>query len=160
MSKIEKDKAVFIHYTLTDDEGEVLDSSEEAEPLGYLHGHGQIIPGLEKELEGHEVGDSFEVTIQAEEAYGLRNEDLVSTVPSSLFEGVDDVEVGMQFRAESDQGPQLVTVTEVEGEEVTIDANHPLAGEQLNFEVEVKDIRPATDEELQHGHVHTDGHSH
>ena len=158
--KAEKDKAVFIHYTLTDDEGEVLDRSEGGAPLGYLHGHGQIIPGLEEELEGREEGDAFEVTIESEDAYGARTDDLISTVPASLFEGVDEVEVGMQFRADSDQGQRLVTVTDVEGEDVTIDANHPLAGERLNFEVEIQEIRPATDEELDHGHVHGPGGAH
>jgi FKBP-type peptidyl-prolyl cis-trans isomerase SlyD len=115
---------------------------------------------LEQELEGRQAGEEFEVTIEADDAYGQRSDELISKVPSSLFEGVDDVEVGMQFRADSDQGQRLVTVTEVEGEEVTIDANHPLAGERLNFAVEVDEIRPATDEELNHGHVHGEGHSH
>lgn len=158
--KAEKDKAVFIHYTLKDDQGEVLDSSEGGTPLGYLHGHGQIIPGLEKELEGRQQGDEFEVTLETEEAYGQRDDALVSTVSSELFEGVDEVEVGMQFRADSDQGQRLVTVTEVEGEEVTIDANHPLAGERLHFQVEVEEVREATDEELAHGHIHGPGGAH
>ena len=158
--KVDKDKAVFIHYTLTDQEGEVIDSSEGGAPLGYLHGHGQIIPGLEKELEGREQGDEFEVTLETEEAYGERDDALVSKVSSDLFEGVEDVEVGMQFRADSDQGQRLVTVTEVEGEDVTIDANHPLAGERLHFEVEVQEIIPATDEELAHGHLHGPGGAH
>lgn len=158
--KVEKDKAVFIHYKLTGDDGEVLDSSEGGAPLGYLHGRSQIIPGLEQELEGREEGDTFEVTIESEDAYGDRTDDLISTVPASLFEGVDEVEVGMQFRADSDQGQRLVTVTDIEGEEVTIDANHPLAGERLNFEVEIQEIRPATDEELNHGHVHGPGGAH
>lgn len=158
--KIAKDHAVFIRYTLTGKDGEIIDRSEEGQPLGYLHGHGQIIPGLEGELEGRQQGDEFQVTLEAEDGYGHRDEALVSKVSSSLFEGVDEVEVGMQFRADSDEGQQLVTVTEVADDEVTIDANHPLAGEQLTFDVAIQEVRPATDEELRHGHVHGEGHSH
>lgn len=158
--KIAKDHAVHFHYVLTDDNGEVLDDSHDGQPLGYLHGHDNIIPGLEAALEGHEEGDEFEVTVEADEAYGQRNEDLVDDVPASLFEGVDNVQVGMQFRAQGDDAEQLVTVTGVEGDQVTIDANHPLAGERLNFAVEVTGVRPATDTELRHGHVHDGGHDH
>jgi FKBP-type peptidyl-prolyl cis-trans isomerase SlyD len=158
--EIAKDHAVRFHYTLTDDEGQVLDDSRQAGPLGYLHGHDNIIPGLERAMTGHEAGDEFEVTVEAEEAYGQRDEELVEKVSASLFEGVDDVEVGMQFRAQGDDGEQLVTVVEVQGDEVTIDANHPLAGERLNFAVEITEVRPATESELRHGHVHSGEHEH
>jgi FKBP-type peptidyl-prolyl cis-trans isomerase SlyD len=158
--KIAKDHAVHFHYTLKDDSGQVLDDSHEGEPLSYLHGHDNIIPGLEVALEGHEQGDQFDVTVEADDAYGQRNEDLVESVPASLFEGVDDVEVGMQFRAQGEDDEELVTVTGIDGDEITIDANHPLAGERLNFSVEITGVRAATDTELRHGHVHGGDHEH
>lgn len=157
---IEKDRAVFFHYTLTDASGDTIEDSRSGEPLGYLHGHSVIIPGLERELEGKSVGDQFEVTVEPAQAYGDRDEELVQEVPDSLFEGVEDVEVGMQFRAQAEEGERLVTVTDVEGDQVTIDANHPLAGERLHFDVEVTEVRPATEEELRHGHIHGEGDSH
>jgi FKBP-type peptidyl-prolyl cis-trans isomerase SlyD len=158
--KIAKDHAVHFHYTLKDDSGQVLDDSHEGEPLSYLHGHDNIIPGLEVALEGHEQGDQFDVTVEADDAYGQRNEDLVESVPASLFEGVDDVEVGMQFRAQGEDDEELVTVTGIDGDEITIDANHPLAGERLNFSVEITGVRAATGTELRHGHVHGGDHEH
>ncbi|MGA9532421.1 MAG: peptidylprolyl isomerase [Anaerolineales bacterium] len=158
--RIGKDHAVHFHYTLTDDSGKVLDDSHDSEPLGYLHGHDNIITGLEAALEGREAGDEFVVTVEADDAYGQRNEDLVEDVPASLFEGVDDVQVGMQFMAQGEDAEQLVTVTGVEDDQVTIDANHPLAGERLNFAVEITEVRAATDTELRHGHVHSGDHEH
>ncbi|MBD3670181.1 MAG: peptidylprolyl isomerase [Gammaproteobacteria bacterium] len=156
-----KNKVVSIHYTLTNDQGEVLDSSNGGEPMPYLHGHMNIIPGLEKELEGKAVGDKLKVTVAPDEGYGERNDALVEKVPMNMFQGVEKVEPGMQFHAQTGQGMTVVTVTGVEGDEVTIDANHPLAGEQLTFDVEVTEIRDASDEELEHGHVHgPGGHEH
>lgn len=152
--QIAADKVVQIHYTLTNDEGEVLDSSEGQEPLAYLHGFGNIIPGLENALAGRVVGDKFQVTIPPEEAYGLRDDDLVQAAPRSAFQGVPEVLPGMQFHAESPEGIQLVTVIDVDGDNVILDGNHPMAGITLNFDVEVTDIREATAEELDHGHVH------
>lgn len=157
--QIAADKVVQIHYTLTNDEGEVLDSSEGQEPLAYLHGFGNIIPGLESALAGRGVGDKFQVTIPPEEAYGLRDDDLVQAAPRSAFQGVPEVLPGMQFHAESPEGVQLVTVIDVDGDNVILDGNHPMAGLTLNFDVEVTDIREATAEELDHGHVH-DPHGH
>lgn len=157
--QIAADKVVQIHYTLTNDEGEVLDSSEGQEPLAYLHGFGNIIPGLESALTGRGVGDKFQVTIPPEEAYGLRDDDLVQAAPRSAFQGVPEVLPGMQFHAESPEGVQLVTVIDVDGDNVILDGNHPMAGITLNFDVEVTDIREATAEELDHGHVH-DPHGH
>lgn len=152
--KIAENTVVRFDYTLRDSGGEVVDSSEEREPLAYLHGHANIIPGLEKALTGHKEGDEFEVTVQPEEAYGEHREDLVQTVPRSAFEGVEQLEPGMRFQAESNAGPVLVTVKEVGDEEVVVDGNHMLAGEELHFSVAVKDVREATDEEIEHGHVH------
>lgn len=158
--KVEKDRAVFFHYTLTNQHGDTIEQSRGEEPLGYIHGARSIIPGLEQEMDGRDVGDQFEVTIEPEQAYGAHDQDLIQKVPSSLFEGVDQVEEGMQFRAQSEEGERLVTVTDVEGDEVTIDANHPLAGETLNFEVEITEVREATEQELVHGHVHVEGEDH
>jgi FKBP-type peptidyl-prolyl cis-trans isomerase SlyD len=159
--QIAADKVVQIHYTLTNDEGEILDSSEGQEPLAYLHGFGNIIPGLENALTGRVVGDKFQVTIPPEEAYGLRDDELVQAAPRGAFQGVPEVLPGMQFHAESPDGIQLVTVIDVDGDNVILDGNHPMAGITLNFDVEVTEIRDATAEELDHGHVHgPHGHHH
>ena len=158
---IAEQSVVSIHYTLTNDAGETLDTSDGREPLVYLHGAQNIIPGLESELTGKSVGDSFDVTIQPEEAYGTVNPELVQTVPHSAFEGVEKVEPGMQFQARGDNGEtQVITVTEVADSGVTVDGNHPLAGQVLNFSVRVEEIRAATEEEIEHGHVHGPGGHH
>ena len=150
-----------IHYTLTDGQGKVIDTSEGQEPLAYLHGAGNIIPGLEKALLGKTVGDKFTVSIPAAEAYGVRDDSMVQELPSNMFSGIDNIEVGMEFHAETEHGLQVVTVTSVEGDNVTIDGNHPLAGVDLTFDVEVADIRAASAEEIEHGHAHgAGGHHH
>lgn len=140
-----------IHYTLTDDSGQVIDKSPEAKPLSYLHGAGNIVPGLEKALTGKKPGDSLTVDVKPEEAYGERNENLVQAVPREAFKGVDSVEPGMQFKAQTERGPLLVTVVEVGEQQVKIDGNHPLAGRKLHFAVEVADVREASTEEKQLG---------
>lgn len=145
------------HYTLTDGTGKVLDSSEGQDPLSYLHGASNIIPGLEEALAGKQVGDKLQVAVPAAQAYGLRNDDLIQELPSSMFSGIDQIEVGMEFHAETEHGLQVVTVTKVEGDQVTIDGNHPLAGVDLNFDVEITEVRAATEDELSHGHVHSAG---
>ena len=145
---------VSIHYTLTNKAGEKLDSSIGAEPLTYLHGAGNIIPGLENALSETTVGAKLTVTIEAADAYGERNEDQIQTVSKEMFQGIDNIEAGMQFQADSSSGPAIVTITKVEGDNITIDGNHPLAGEQLTFEVEVMEIRSATETEMEHGHIH------
>lgn len=147
--KVEAQKVVSIHYTLTSD-GVELDSSKGREPLTYLHGGGGIIPGLEKALEGREAGEDLSVVIEPEEGYGPVNDDLIQNVPKTAFEGVEKVEPGMQFQASGQNGAvQNITVVKVEEEEVTIDANHPLAGQTLHFEVKVEEVREPTPEELQ-----------
>ena len=151
---------VSIHYTLTNKTGEKLDSSIGAEPLSYLHGSGNIIPGLDSALSDSTVGDKLTVTIEPADAYGERNEQKIQTVSKDMFQGMDKVEVGMQFQADSSTGPALVTITEIEGDNITIDGNHPLAGEQLTFAVEVMDIRSATETEIEHGHIHGAGCNH
>lgn len=148
---------VHIHYTLTDQAGDVLDSSVGNEPLVYIQGMGNIIPGLEQALSGKQVGDRFTVTIPPENAYGNRDEALILTVPRDAFEGVDDIQAGMRFQTRTEQGMQVFTVAEVAADQVVIDGNHPLAGEPLTFDVEVTNVREATSEELDHGHVHGEG---
>lgn len=151
--EITEARVASIHYTLTDDGGEVIDKSPESQPLRYLHGAGNIVPGLEKALAGRQVGDALKVDVEPEEGYGPRNERLVQVVPRNVFEGVDKVEPGMQFQAHSQRGPLLVTVVEVGDAQVKIDGNHPLAGRTLHFDVEVADVRDASDEEKQTGRV-------
>ena len=160
MTAIANNHVVSFHYTLTNAEGETLDKSQ-GEPLVYLHGAGNIIPGLEKALEGKTVGDKFTVTIPAAEGYGEYNPDLVQEVPAQMFQGVENIEAGMQFQAQTDDGVQVVTVKAIEGENIIVDANFPLAGQDLTFEVEIAEIRDASEEELEHGHVHgAGGHHH
>jgi len=150
-----EDKAVVIfHYTLTNDQGELIESSKESEPLAYIHGQGRIISGLETALEGRQSGDKFNVRLEPSDAYGERTDELVQTMPRSAFVDADDLDVGMAFRALSEGGETIVHVVNIEGDQVTVDGNHPLAGQALNFDVEVEDVRQATEEELSHGHVH------
>ncbi|TXI07932.1 MAG: peptidylprolyl isomerase [Rhizobium sp.] len=152
---------VLMHYTLTNNKGEVLDSSAGSDPLAYLHGMGNIIPGLENALTGKKAGDKLKVTVQPEDGYGVRDESQVQQVPRRAFQGVSDVKPGMSFTADGPSGPVRVTVTKVLGDMVTVDSNHPLAGEVLNFDVEITEVREATQEELDHGHVHgAGGHHH
>jgi len=159
--QISKHKAVAIEYTLTNDSGEVIDSSEGQDPLTYLHGAGNLISGLEQALEGKSAGEELKVTISPEDAYGERIDELVQIVPRDRFEGADELEVGMRFHASSDHGETLVTITEVTDDEVTVDGNHPLAGETLHFEVKVVEVRDASEEEVSHGHIHgPGGHDH
>jgi FKBP-type peptidyl-prolyl cis-trans isomerase SlyD len=154
---IEKNKVGQIHYSLTDADGNLIDASNE-NPLAYLHGHANLIPGLEKQLEGKKVGDKFTASISPEEGYGEVQAHLVQEgVPKSMFQGVDNLEVGMRFEAQSEQGVHSVEITEVGDETVTVDGNHPLAGKTLNFDIEVVGVRDATEDELEHGHAHGDG---
>lgn len=146
---------VSIHYTLTNNDGDVIDSSKDGAPLSFLHGAGNIIPGLEAALLGKAVGDALQVTIQPEDAYGERQDDMVQVVPREMFQGVEEIQPGMQFQAQApDGGVQMIVVAAVEDDEITVDANHPLAGVVLNFDVSVEAVREPTAEELDHGHVH------
>lgn len=158
--QVAENSVVLIHYTLTNDQGEVLDSSSGGEPLAYLHGSGNIIPGLERALEGKQAGDKLVVKVAPADGYGERNDSLIQQVPKRAFQGVAQIQPGMSFTAQSSQGPMQVTVTAVAGDMVTVDGNHPLAGETLNFDVEVAEVRKATLEELSHGHVHGPGGHH
>lgn len=159
--QIAQDSVALIDYTLTNDNGDVIDSSAGGEPLAYLHGHHNIIPGLEKALLGKAVGDSLKVSIEPAEGYGEFNPELMEVVPRHLFAGVDDIQAGMQFQAQTAQGMQVITVAAVEGDNITVNGNHPLAGQTLHFDVTVKEVRTASEEELAHGHVHgIGGHHH
>lgn len=161
MNQITHNSAVSIHYRLTDEQGNQLDASMQ-EPLVYLHGHHNIIPGLEKALEGKTVGDELTVTVAPAEAYGEYYQEAVQDIPREYFQGVDTIEVGMQFQSQTENGqPMLVQVIAVDDKTVRVDANHPLAGKSLTFEVKIADIRAATEEEIAHGHIHgVGGHHH
>ena len=155
--QIAESSVASFHYTLTDDQGQVLDSSEGREPLTYLHGVGQIVPGLEKAMTGRQAGDQFKVDVAPEEGYGVHHAELTQSVPREAFQGEEDIQPGMQFQGHGPQGVINVTVTAVDDQVVHIDGNHPLAGKTLHFAIEVTDVRAATEEELAHGHVHGEG---
>jgi FKBP-type peptidyl-prolyl cis-trans isomerase SlyD len=157
--QVSENKVVSIHYTLKDEQGATIDSSVGKEPLSYLHGRKNIITGLENALTGKNVGDKLTVTIPPEEAYGPYDQGLIQVLPREAFGGAETIEVGMQFYSESPEGVQMITIKSVDGDQITVDANHPLAGQTLYFDVEIMGVREATEEELQHGHVH-DGHQH
>ena len=154
--RIEEHAVVLIHYVLTNDDKEVLDSSEGQDPLAYLHGTGHLIEGLEAQLLGKAAGDKLDVTVQPANGYGEFNEELVQVVPNDVFDGVESIEPGMQFQTSNEDGSggETITVVSVENDEVTIDGNHTLAGVTLHFAVDIIEVREATAEELEHGHVH------
>lgn len=159
--EIAKDKVVTMHYKLTNDEGIELDSSIGSDPLVFMHGHGALIPGLEKALVGKKKNDSFKVSVDAPQAYGERDERLKVKVPMASFVDSSQVVLGAQFQADTEDGPAVVTIVEIEKDGVIIDGNHPLAGVDLNFDVQILDVRDATHEEKSHGHVHgPGGHEH
>jgi len=158
--QIGKNKVVAIHYTLRDNEGTTIDSSIGGEPLTYIQGIGNLIPGMEEGLEGLTVGEKVNILVSPEKGYGVRHDQLIQKVPRASF-GTQDIKPGMQFQTQGNHGAQVVTVTDVGLDSVTVDGNHPLAGVELNFDVEVISIREATKEELDHGHVHgAGGHHH
>lgn len=158
--KIAEESVVSIHYTLKNDEGTVLDSSNGGEPLEYLQGYGNVIPGLEAALLGKSLGDRFKVAIAPDQAYGERNEKLVQRIPKDQFPDPSRLKAGMQFQINGPNGPMILNVMEVSGQEVVVDGNPELAGQTLNFEIEVTGVRSATAEELEHGHVHGPGGHH
>ena len=154
--KITKHSVAAIHYTLKDNTGKVLDSSEGREPLYYLHGEGNLIPGMEEGLEGQEKGNKLQLTIAPEKGYGVRDEKMIQKIPRSAFGG-EKIEKGMQFQTNNGG---VVTVTNVGLDQITVDANHALAGVELSFSVEVIEVRAATSDEIAHGHVHGPGGHH
>ncbi|MCC4800213.1 peptidylprolyl isomerase [Enterovibrio norvegicus] len=155
--KVTKDVVVSIAYQVKNEDGILVDESTKASPLQYLQGHNNLIVGLENAIEGREAGDVFEVTVAPEDAYGEYLDAMVQRVPADVFQGVDEITVGMRFLADTDQGPIPVEVTEVDGDEVVVDGNHMLAGQTLTFNVEVVELRAATEEEIEHGHIHQAG---
>ncbi len=159
--QITADRVVLIHYTLKDDGGAVLDSSAGGEPLAYIQGHGNIVAGLERALEGQQDGNTLAVSVAPADGYGVRDEALIQRVPKRALQGAGEIKKGMQFQAGTDEGVRLYTVTAVMGDMVTLDGNHPLADQTLHFDVQVVGVREATAEELEHGHVHgAGGHHH
>jgi len=158
---VDKDKVVTFHYTLKDANGEEMESSREAEPMTYLHGGSNIIIGLEKAMQGRKTGDAFEVTIGPEEAYGVRQDVNIQRIPLKKLKGVGKIMPGQILNLQTKEGPVQVTVVKVGRFNVDVDANHPLAGETLTFDIEVTEVRDASAEEIEHGHVHgPGGHEH
>lgn len=161
--KIAQNKVVVMHYAVMDSEENLIDSSYDDKPLSFIHGNGFLIPGLEDALTDKAVSDKFVVDVPATKGYGERDEDFVQMVPKEMFEGADELELGMQLRAQTDDGEQTVIVVGVEENDIIVDGNHPLAGIDLKFDVEILEVRDATEDELKHGHVHGEGgcgHSH
>jgi FKBP-type peptidyl-prolyl cis-trans isomerase SlyD len=158
--QVEKNRIVSLHYTLRDEQGKVIDTSSGRAPLTYLHGKGNIIPGLERALAGKAAGDTLDVTVAPAEGYGPRDERLVQIVARAKFGEVPNLAPGMQVRASGSQGARLVTVVRVDPDFVTVDGNHPLAGRTLHFTLEIADVRKATHEEIAHGHAHGPGGHH
>ncbi len=157
--QIADNTVVELNYKLTID-GELIDESEAGHPLAYIHGNGNLIPGMENALTGKSTGDKFSLTLEPKDAYGEYDDALSMKVDRSELSGIDNLEVGLQLEAEFPEGTKVATVKAIDGDEVTIDGNHPLAGERLNFEIEVVGVRAATKEELAHGHPHGPGGAH
>ncbi|HUP90682.1 MAG TPA: peptidylprolyl isomerase [Solimonas sp.] len=158
--EVAESRVVLIHYTLTNDAGEVLDSSRGSEPLAFLAGSGSIIAGLDKALLGRKAGEAFKVRIAPEEAYGTRDESLVQSLPRRNFKGIGNLKVGQRLQAQSDHGTRVIEIKAIAGDMVTVDGNHALAGVPLSFDVEIVEVRAATAEEMSHGHVHGPGGHH
>lgn len=158
--KVNKNKVVSIHYTLKNDDGIVIDSSDGREPLTYLHGNGNLVPGLEKDLEGKESGAKLKSNVSPLEGYGEMDPKMLMELPKENFEGAGEIKPGMQFQAEWEDGVRIFSVTEVKENTVLVNGNHALAGQTLNFDVEITAIRDATKVEIEHGHVHDPNHHH
>ena len=158
---IKKNKVVTLDYTLKNSEGMLLDTSEGRESLLYLHGVGALIPGLEIELDGKKTGDILSVIVPPEKAYGSKSDDLYQKVSKDGFQGEEELSVGMQVQLDTDNGQVIALVSEINGDEVILDMNHPLADMELHFDVEIKNVREATSDEIAHGHAHgVGGHQH
>jgi FKBP-type peptidyl-prolyl cis-trans isomerase SlyD len=159
--EIAADRVVTIHYTLKDDKGAILDSSAGGEPLAYIQGHGNLVSGLEKALEGQSDGATLAVVVAPADGYGVHDAALIQRVPKRSLQGSGEIKKGMQFQARTDDGMRLFTVTAIIGDMITLDGNHPLADQTLHFDVQIVGVRAATAEELEHGHVHgAGGHHH
>lgn len=158
--KIEKDKVVLMHYTLTDSEGNVIGSTEGDVPMAYMQGKGNIIPGLEVEMEGKKAGDKFKVNLSAENAYGKHNPELLNVVDKSVFQGDEEITIGLKVNVQTSNGDSIAVVSAFDDKTITLDLNHPLANKDLTFDVEIVEIREATETEKEHGHVHGPGGHH
>ncbi len=158
--QVSKNAVVTMNYTLKNDSGDIIDSSDGAEPLTYIQGLGHIILGLEKEMEGKSKGDKFDVVVAPEEGYGVYRDELLETVPKAQFQDAGKLEIGMQFQVETEGGPVVVSIKSIDGDNVVVDGNHPLSGVTLHFNIEIIEIREASEEELSHGHVHSKGEQH
>ena len=157
----EKNMVVSFHYTLKNADGEEMESSREGDPMSYLHGASNIIPGLEKAMEGKAAGDTFSATVEPEEAYGVRNEKNVQRISLKHLKGIGKISPGQVLNLQTKEGPVQVTVLKVGRFNADVDGNHPLAGVQLTFDVEITEIREASEEESKHGHAHgPGGHQH
>jgi FKBP-type peptidyl-prolyl cis-trans isomerase SlyD len=157
--KITKNSVVVMHYAVSDSDDTLIDSSYDHKPMAIIHGTGYLIPGLEDALENHQAGDKFEVSVDAEQAYGPRHDEYVQSVKKEFLQGVEELAIGTQLRATTDDGEQTVIVIDITDDMVTVDGNHPLAGLDLKFDVEILEVREATPEELEHGHIHAEGES-
>lgn len=158
---VKKDKVVEMHYTLKNDANEVIDTSKGQEPMPFLHGHGNIVPGLEKAIEGMKVGESCDVSVEAKEGYGEYHTGGVQEIPMEALQGIPELKVGLELQSQDENGNAfIVMVKEIGKDTVTVDANHPLAGQTLHFNVSIENVRDATEDELKHGHIHSGSCSH
>ena len=158
---IKKDAVVEMHYTLKNDAGEVVDSSKGQDPMPFIQGRGNIIPGLEKALEGMKVGDTCDVSVKPEDAYGVHHAEGIQEIPKEALQGIENLEIGMELQSQDEQGnPFIVRIEEIKDDVVIINANHPLSGQTLHFNVSIESVREATADELEHGHVHSASCSH
>lgn len=152
--QIQKNHVATFHFTLKNTDGDVIDSSQGQDPLSILVGHANIAPGVDQALMGKSAGDTFTATVEPEQGYGERNDQAVQNVPLTAFEEIEDLQVGMELMADTEQGPRPIKVLAIEDGEVTVDGNHPLAGQTLVFDIEITDVRDGLEEELEHGHAH------
>ena len=158
--KIEEGKVIFLNFVLTDQDGEVIEDTKEVGDFAYIHGMGDFIPKVEELLEGKTKGYETKFTLSPEEGYGEYSEELLYEMPKSNFEGFEDIYEGLDFQAETDEGVIPLTIIEINDDVIIADGNHPFAGKTITFDLKVADVREATEEELEHGHVHIDGHCH
>ena len=158
--KIEKDKVVLMHYTLTDNEGDIIGSTEGDVPMAYMQGKGNIIPGLEVEMEGKKTGDKFKVNLSAESAYGKHNPELLHVVDRSVFQGEEEITIGLRVNVQTSNGDSIAVVSAFDDKTITLNLNHPLADKDLTFDIEIVEVRDPTEVEIEHGHVHGPGGHH
>ncbi len=152
--QIKDDTVVTFDYTVLNEKGDVIESSEDQGPMRYLHGEGKIVPGLETALDGKEPGDTFSITLPPEEAYGMRDDTRIHVFTRNELSGLGEINIGMQLQAEDDSGKKILTISKIEDDEITLDENHPLAGKTVSFDVTITDVRPPNDEELGHSENH------